>query len=553
MAKVNTVTTTPFEGQKPGTSGLRKKVTVFQQANYVENFVQATFDAITDLEGPVTGATLVLGGDGRFLCKDVARTILGMARANGFARVLVGQNGLLSTPAVSAIIRRHKARGGLILTASHNPGGPTEDFGMKYNVANGGPAPSSVTEKIFGLTTTITSYKTADIPKDLDLGVCAKHELDGFVVEIIDPVEDYLALLHELFDFASLRTLVASGDFKMRIDCMHGVAGPYATRILEGELGAPAGSVINNEPKEDFGGGHPDPNLTYAADLVSAMRQGDYDFGAAFDGDADRNMVLGRSGFFVTPSDSVAVIAANASDIPYLKEGLKGVARSMPTSGALDHVAKKLNVELHEVPTGWKFFGNLMDAGRLSICGEESFGTGSDHVREKDGVWAVLCWLSILAARKQTVEEVLVAHWTEFGRNYFTRYDYEQVSSEKGAAVIAKMSTYVDDPASIVGKSFGPYKVASVDNFRYVDPVDQSVTEKQGIRVVFEDGSRIIMRLSGTGSSGATIRMYVDSYVAGPDGLEKKVQDALEPLVAAALELSDLAQLTGRDAPTVIT
>jgi len=554
------VDTTPFEGQKPGTSGLRKKVPVFTELHYLENFIQASFDAVAEPlvegDGPLAGSTLVVGGDGRYFCKPAIQTIFKMAAANGVAHVIVGTEGLLSTPAVSALIRRRSARGGFILTASHNPGGPTGDFGVKYNISNGGPAPESVTSKIFEITKTISKYKIqASIP-DVDLSIAAEHSFDGgFKVSVVDAVEDYVALMKELFDFGSLKALLADGTFSVRADCMHGVAGPYATRILVDELGCAAGSVVNNIPLEDFGGGHPDPNLTYAPDLVSHMKLGVSDFGVAFDGDADRNMVLGKHGFFVTPSDSVAVIAAQHACIPYLaKDGLKGLSRSMPTSAALDRVAEKLGVEFFEVPTGWKFFGNLMDAGRLSICGEESFGTGSSHVREKDGVWAALCWLSICAAKKKSVEEVLLEHWTTYGRNFYTRYDYEEVASEPAQEMMASLRKHTTDPTTIVGREFSSgHEVKSMDDFSYTDVTNGEVTAKQGIRIVFTDGSRIIFRLSGTGSSGATIRLYVDSYINDPAQYTTSAQIALEPLIGVALEISNLTALTGRDAPTVIT
>lgn len=552
---VSKVPTTAFEGQKPGTSGLRKKVPVFQQANYLENFVQASFEAVaTPLgeEGPIEGSTLVVGGDGRYMSKPAIQTIIKMACANKLAEVVVGVDGLLSTPAVSGIIRRLKARGGFILTASHNPGGPTEDFGIKYNISNGGPAPDSVTSKIFAITKTISEYSISDLP-EIDISKPATFEFAGFKVTVIDGVQDYVNLMKELFDFDQLKAFLANGEFKLRADCMHGVAGPFATRILVDELGAAASSVVNNIPLEDFGGGHPDPNLTYASDLVKSMETGEFNLGAAFDGDADRNMILGKNAFFVTPSDSVAVIAANAAHIPYLaRDGLKGLSRSMPTGAALDRVATKLGVEFFEVPTGWKFFGNLMDAGRLSICGEESFGTGSSHVREKDGVWAILCWLAIVSSRKMSVEQVLMDHWMTYGRNFFTRYDYEGVTSEAAQAVMDGLEA--DMAGTLVGRKYSSgHTVASADNFEYTDPTNGEVTSKQGLRMVFTDGSRIIFRLSGTGSSGATIRMYIDSYVDDPTLYSKSAAEGLKPLIGVALEMSNLVALTGRNEPTVIT
>eukprot|EP00038_Savillea_parva_P018092 m.22395 g.22395 ORF g.22395 m.22395 type:complete len:593 (-) comp3982_c0_seq1:185-1963(-) len=556
--EMEVVKTSPFEGQAPGTSGLRKKVPVFQQPHYLENFVQATFNAVAKpdgLEGPLAGSTLVVGGDGRFLVKEAAQTIIKMAYANGVGRVIVGTNGILSTPAVSALIRRGECRGGFILTASHNPGGPKGDFGIKYNISNGGPAPDQVTDRMLAETKTISEYRIAKVP-DLDLSLPRTHVLDGgqFVVSVVDSVEDYLKLMQELFDFENIRSYIAKTGLNLRVDCMHGVAGPYATAIFS-ELGA-SNAVINNVPSEDFGGGHPDPNLTYAKSLVDDMATGKYDLGAAFDGDADRNMILGKNGFFVTPSDSVAIIAANADCIPYLaKDGIKGLSRSMPTGAALDHVAKKLNVPFFEVPTGWKYFGNLMDAGKLTICGEESFGTGSSHVREKDGVWAILCWLSILARREATVEEVCTAFWAEYGRNFFTRYDYEEVESEGATAMMKQLEAHVADPSKLVGSGRG---ITMVDNFAYTDSTNGEVATKKGIRILFEKGDRIIFRLSGTGSSGATIRMYVDSYLKLPDGSKPAdynmdTQKALKALVDIALEISELKKFTGRNEPTVIT
>ncbi len=541
---IRTISATPFDGQRPGTSGLRKKVAVFQQAGYLENFVQSVFDAIGDF----AGATLVVGGDGRYFNREAIQTILKMAAANGFGRVLVGQGGILSTPAASCVIRKYGAYGGLILSASHNPAGPDEDFGIKYNIGNGGPAPESVTEAIFARTGAIDRYLIADCD-DIDLDRIGIFELAGMQVEVIDAVADYAELMQSLFDFDAIRQLLA-GDFRMVFDAMHAVTGPYARAILEQMLGAPAGTVINSEPKEDFGGGHPDPNLTYAHELVDILYGDDApDFGAASDGDGDRNMILGRR-FFVTPSDSLAVLAANATLVPGYAGGINGVARSMPTSAAVDRVADALGQDCYETPTGWKFFGNLMDAGRVILCGEESFGTGSDHVREKDGLWAVLFWLNILAARQTSVESILVDHWQRFGRNYYSRQDYEGVDSAAAAQVLQNVRDRFD---ALPGSQLAGRTVAACDDFAYTDPVDGSVSKNQGVRILFEDGSRIIFRLSGTGTSGATIRLYLESYEADSSRHGLDAQDALADMIAAAGEISQLHSLTGRDKPTVIT
>lgn len=559
--KVNTVTTQPIAGQKPGTSGLRKKVKVFQSGHYLHNFVQSTFNSLP--QDKLKGSTLVVGGDGRYWNKEALQIIIKISAANGIAKLLVGQNGIFSTPAVSAIIRGRNAFGALILTASHNPGGPDADFGIKYNISNGGPAPENITNAIYEHTTKITEFKTAELP-DIDLSQLGKHTFGSFEVEVIDSVDDYLKLLRTIFDFDALKALIARKDFKFVFDSLSGVTGVYTRRILHEVLGAPLDALMNCYPAEDFNGHHPDPNLTYAAELVNKVYKGDYDFGAASDGDGDRNMVLGRA-FFVNPSDSVAIIAANATAIPYFKSGLKGLARSMPTSGALDRVAKALGVEHFEVPTGWKFFGNLMDAGKLSICGEESFGTGSDHIREKDGVWAVLAWLSLVASRNTdpskpfvSVETIVREHWARFGRNYFSRYDYEEVDAKQGDEVIAHINKQVLD-GSLIGKVLSggegarkkEYTVAATDNFTYNDPIDHSVSTNQGLRIIFSDGSRIIYRLSGTGSSGATIRIYFDMY--DDKDYNRETQDALRPLIAIGLALGRIEELTGRKEPTVIT
>ena len=475
--------TRPYEGQKPGTSGLRKKVPVFQQPRYVENFVQSIFDAVTaadDDPADPAGRTLVVGGDGRHFNREAIQVILRMAAANGFGRILVGRGGLLSTPAASCVIRERRAFGGVILSASHNPGGPDGDFGIKYNVANGGPAPEKVTEAIYARTQTIREYRTLDAP-DLDLDRLGEHRLGDAVVEVIDPVADYTALMERLFDFAAIRAAFRGG-LRMRYDAMHAVTGPYARAILEGELGAPEGTVVNATPLPDFGGHHPDPNLVHARELYDLMMGPDApDLGAASDGDGDRNLIIGR-GLFVTPSDSLAVLAANAHLAPGYKDGLKGIARSMPTSGAADRVAERLGIPAHETPTGWKFFGTLLDAGLATICGEESAGTGSDHVREKDGLWAVLLWLNVLAARKQPVAEIVREHWRTYGRNYYARHDYEEVDAEAAAGLMAHLRGQL---GALPGRRLGGFEVAAADDFAYADPVDGSVSTKRGIRVMF--------------------------------------------------------------------
>ena len=537
--------TTPFADQNPGTSGLRKRVTVFQQPGYLENFVQSIFDA-AEL---ARGATIVVGGDGRFFNREAIQVVLKIAAANGIGRALVGRGGILSTPAASCVIRERKADGGIILSASHNPGGPNGDFGVKYNLANGGPAPEQITAKIAARSRAITAYRMVDAP-DVPLDTDGDHTLGDLKVSVIDPVADYADLMERLFDFAGLRSLFASGRFRMLFDAMHAVTGPYAREILERRLGAPNGTVMNGEPLPDFGGGHPDPNLTYAHDLVESMKGADApDFGAASDGDGDRNMILGRD-FFVTPSDSLAVLAANAKVAPGYARGLAGVARSMPTSGAVDHVARKLGIGCYETPTGWKFFGNLLDAGRITLCGEESFGTGSDHVREKDGLWAVLFWLNILARRAEPVEQIVRAHWREYGRNYYTRHDYEEVPSDAAKAVMQRVQTQL---ATLPGTTLAGRRVQSADDFAYHDPVDGSVSEHQGLRIIFSDGARIVYRLSGTGTSGATLRVYIESVEPDASRQSQDAQVALRDLIDASLQLSDLQRLTGRQAPTVIT
>ncbi|XP_060686355.1 phosphoglucomutase-1 isoform X2 [Hemiscyllium ocellatum] len=564
MSRILTVKTSAFGDQKPGTSGLRKRVSVFQaQRGYAENFIQSILSAAVEDPAERQCAVLVVGGDGRFHNKHVIQLIIQMAAANGIGHLVIGQNGILSTPAVSCIIRKIKAIGGIILTASHNPGGPDGDFGIKYNISNGGPAPEAVTEKIFQLSKTIEEYSICPDLK-VDLTTIGKQQFDlenkfkPFTVEIVDSVEAYTNMLRNIFDFNALKELLSGpNQLKIRLDAMHGVMGPYVKKILCEELGAPANSAVNCVPLEDFGGHHPDPNLTYAADLVQAMQTGDYDFGAAFDGDGDRNMILGKHGFFVNPSDSVAVIAANIFTIPYFQQtGVRGFARSMPTSGALDRVAKATKIALYETPTGWKFFGNLMDANKLSLCGEESFGTGSDHIREKDGLWAVLAWLSIIAKSKQSVETIMQEHWQKYGRNFFTRYDYEEVDAAAAGKIMKDLETLMADRAFVGHKLTvceEEYIVDKADNFEYCDPVDGSVSRNQGLRIIFTDGSRLIFRLSGTGSAGATIRIYIDSYYKDACKIFKEPQVMLSPLIKIALKISQIHERTGRTSPTVIT
>jgi phosphoglucomutase len=539
-----TIATHAFSDQKPGTSGLRKKVSVFQQPHYLENFVQAIFDSI---DAP-KGATLVLGGDGRYYNRTAIQIILKMAAANGFGKVLVGQGGILSTPAASCVIRKYKTFGGIILSASHNPGGVDGDFGIKFNGSNGGPATETVTDAIFAASKTITQYQLLDAP-DVALDVQGVSQLGEMTVEVIDSVSDYAELMESLFDFSAIRELLAGG-FHIKFDAMHAVTGPYATEILQRRLGASADSLMNAVPLEDFGGGHPDPNLTYAPDLVKIMFADNApDFGAASDGDGDRNMILGKQ-FFVTPSDSLALLAANATLIPAYKSGLAGVARSMPTSAAVDRVAHALNIPCYETPTGWKFFGNLMDAGKVTLCGEESFGTGSNHIREKDGLWAVLFWLNLVAARRQPVAEIVREHWAKYGRNVYSRYDYEALPTADAQAVMHHVQGSF---ASLVGATFGSYTVQHCDDFSYTDPVDGSVSTGQGIRVLFSDGSRIIVRLSGTGTEGATLRVYLEAYDANVANHHLDAQEALAELIQVALQITQLKQLTGREQPTVIT
>ncbi|MBI5436434.1 MAG: alpha-D-glucose phosphate-specific phosphoglucomutase [Nitrosomonadales bacterium] len=575
---IRIVSTRPFSDQKPGTSGLRKKVTAFRQPHYLENFVQSIFDSIAAPKG----ATLVLGGDGRYYNREAIQIILKMAAANGIGRVLLGRGGILSTPAASCVIRKYQTFGGIILSASHNPGGPDGDFGIKYNTGNGGPAPEKVTEAIFARSKTIVEYRMLDAA-DVAFDAVGETSLGNMKVQVFDPVSDYAELMESLFDFAAIRNLLAAGDiaqpdaqtsctemsplrpfpqsagyasnvsgarFHIKFDAMHAVNGPYAKEILERRLGAPAGSVINAVPLVDFGGGHPDPNLTYAHDLVEIMYGAEApDFGAASDGDGDRNMILGQR-FFVTPSDSLAVLAANATLAPGYEQGLAGVARSMPTSAAVDRVAQALNIPCYETPTGWKFFGNLMDAGKVTLCGEESFGTGSDHVREKDGLWAVLFWLNILAARRLSVESIVREHWAKYGRNVYSRYDYEGLPTEAAQGVMQHLK---NNFATLAGAQFGKYTVKYCDDFSYTDPVDGSVSTGQGVRIIFTDGSRIVFRLSGTGTEGATLRVYLEAFEADVVCHHLDAQVALADLIGIALQISELKLRTGREQPTVIT
>ena len=539
-----TVATKPFSDQKPGTSGLRKKVTVFQTPHYVENFVQSIFDS---LEG-FAGKTLVIGGDGRFYNREAIQTTIRMAAANGFGRVLTGKGGILSTPAASNVIRQYKAFGGIILSASHNPGGPDGDFGIKYNIGNGGPAPEKITDAIFARTKVIDCYKTVEAA-DIDLDAIGTTKLAGMTVEVIDPVADYQALMQKLFDFDRIAALLKSG-FSLQFDAMSAVTGPYGHAILEGALGARKGSVLNGTPLPDFGHHHPDPNLVHCRHLYDlAMGKASPDFLAASDGDGDRNLIMGR-GIFVTPSDSLALIAANAHLAPGYAKGLAGVARSMPTSGASDRVAEKLGIASYETPTGWKFFGNLMDAGLVTICGEESAGTGSNHVREKDGVWAILMWLNILAARKESVAAIVGKHWAEYGRNYYARHDFEEVASDGANALVDSLRGQL---GSLKGKSFGALKVATADDFSYHDPVDGSDTAKQGLRILFEDGSRIVYRLSGTGTVGATLRVYIERYEPATGNLGLQTGDAIADLIRLSRDLARIEHFTQRTEPNVIT
>ncbi|WP_296746168.1 alpha-D-glucose phosphate-specific phosphoglucomutase [Mesorhizobium sp.] len=541
---IRTVSTKPYPDQKPGTSGLRKKVPVFQQEHYAENFIQSIFDALEGFEGK----TLVIGGDGRFYNREVIQKAIAIAAGNGFGKVMVGQGGILSTPAASNIIRKYKTFGGIILSASHNPGGPHEDFGIKYNAGNGGPAPEKITDAIFAKSKEIKSFKIADIDA-VDIDTIGTVKAGEMTVEVFDSVKDYAELMESLFDFDALRKLFKSG-FRMRFDAMHAVTGPYAKEIFERRLGAADGTCRNFKPLPDFGGHHPDPNLVHAKHLYDEMMGPNApDFGAASDGDGDRNLIIGR-GIFVTPSDSVAMLSANARLAPGYKDGLKGIARSMPTSGAADRVAEKLGIGIYETPTGWKFFGNLLDAGMATICGEESAGTGSNHVREKDGLWAVLLWLNILAVRNESCKDVVTEHWATYGRNYYSRHDYEEVEADRANKLIDELRAKL---GSLPGTSVRGLKIANADDFAYHDPVDGSTSEHQGIRILFEGSSRVVFRLSGTGTSGATLRVYIERYEPDKARHDLDTQVALADLIAAADDIAGIKSHTGRNKPSVIT
>lgn len=542
---VRTIKTTPFSDQRPGTSGLRKKISLFQQPGYLENFVQSVFNVLDNFRGK----TLVIGGDGRYFNLEALQVILKMAAANGFGKAIVGAAGILSTPAASCVIRKYQAFGGIILSASHNPGGPQGDFGIKYNVSNGGPAPLGITEKAYERSQVINEYQTLDAD-DLVLDYIGEQQLGNMLVSIIDPVTDYAEQMEQLFDFDAIKKLLTSTSFRMCFDAMHAVTGPYAKDILEHRLGARAGTVRNGQPLPDFGGGHPDPNLTYAHDLVETLYASDApDFGAACDGDGDRNMILGKR-FFVNPSDSLALLAANAHYAPGYQKGLAGVARSMPTSCAVDRVAEKLGIACYETPTGWKFFGNLLDAGHITLCGEESFGSGSDHMREKDGLWAVLFWLNILAATNKPLQSVVEAHWQTYGRNYYTRHDYDALDTE---TITGQLQKVRDRFTELPDQKLAGLKVLHCDDFSYTDPVDNSVTDGQGIRIIFEGHARLVLRLSGTGTEGATLRVYIERYEAGPSRLQENTQVYLQDLIHAADELVGIRNVLGRDTPSVIT
>jgi phosphoglucomutase len=539
-----TIATTPFADQRPGTSGLRKKVAVFRQPYYLENFIQSVFGTLA----LPPGGTLVLGGDGRYYNREALQVILKMAAANGIGRMLVGRDGILSTPAASCVIRKRNAAGGIVLSASHNPGGPQGDFGVKINGVNGGPAPAVLTEAIYACSRALETYRIFDAP-DIALDQIGESKLGEMTIEVIDPVADYARLMESLFDFAAIQALFASG-FRLCYDAMHAVTGPYAREILERRLGAPAGSVIHGEPRPDFGGAPPDPNLVHARELVGIMNGSDApDFGAACDGDGDRNMILGRN-FFVTPSDSLALLAANATLAPGYTAGLKGVARSMPTSRAVDRVAERLGIPCYETPTGWKYFGNLLDAGKITLCGEESFGTGSNHLREKDGLWAVLFWLNIFAARRQPVEIIVREHWRSYGRDFYTRHDYEGLDPVVARCLMKQLRERL---GRLPGRHLGVRRVRAGDDFSYTDPVDGGVTSGQGLRLLFEDGARIVSRLSGTGTGGATLRVYLEAFEPDPARQDRDAQQALADLIAMAEEVLQLRQRTGRGAPTVIT
>lgn len=543
--QTKTYNTAPYDDQKPGTSGLRKKVRVFQQPRYLENFVQSIFNSLEDLQGK----TLVLGGDGRYFNRQAIQIIIKMAAANGFGELIIGQGGLLSTPAASNVIRKYRAFGGIVLSASHNPGGPDEDFGIKYNVSNGGPAPEKFTDALYENTKTISSYQIAEFD-DVDLDTVGELQIDSLKIRVIDPVADYAELMAKIFDFDLIKQSIASGLITLRFDAMHAITGPYAKHILEGVLGAAPDSVFNAVPLEDFGGGHPDPNMAHAHELTEIMFGANPPvFGAASDGDGDRNMIMGAN-IFVTPSDSLAIMAANAKLIPAYSKGITGVARSMPTSQAVDRVADKLSLPCYETPTGWKFFGNLLDADKITICGEESFGSGSNHVREKDGLWAVLFWLNLIARKRQSVEDIVREHWQTYGRDIYCRHDYEAVDSEIANGIVDHLR---DQLNSLPGKTWGDYTVKYADEFSYTDPVDNSVSSNQGIRIGFSNGSRIVFRLSGTGTVGATLRIYLEKYERDIRNHDQDAQIALAELITIAEQLSQVRQRTGRTEPSVIT
>ncbi len=538
------IKTNPFLDQKAGTSGLRKKVAVFQQADYLENYVQSIFDCLKEKQGK----TLVIGGDGRFFNDQAIQIIIKIAHANGFGELLIGQNGLLSTPAASHLIRHYKTLGGIILSASHNPGGEKGDFGIKYNISNGGPAPEKLTDKIYAQTKKITNYKIAQC-EPVDLNKIGTNMLGKMKITIIDPVTDYANLMEELFDFDAIKTMFNNG-FSLCFDSMHAINGPYAKAIFNNMLGAPKSSLMNATPLPDFGGLHPDPNLVHAKDLYNLMfSKNAPDFGAATDGDGDRNLIIGKD-IFVTPSDSLAILAANLHLIKGYKDGIKGIARSMPTSMAADRVAQHLGVPIYETPTGWKFFGNLLDDNRITICGEESAGTGSNHVREKDGLWAVLAWLNILAMRKKSVKEIVQEHWGKFGRNYYTRHDYEEVDLNAANKLMKRLKEKL---SSLVGSEVDGLEISKADNFSYLDPIDSSLSQNQGIRIIFKNGSRIIIRMSGTGTIGATIRLYIERYEAKSGKLFLNTQTALKQLIDIAKDISDIEEITGRNKPSVVT
>ncbi len=543
--RIKTVPTQPFDDQKPGTSGLRKKVKVFQQPNYLENFVQSIFNSL-----PVDqGSSLVLGGDGRYFNREAIQIIIKIAAANGFGHLIIGQGGLLSTPAASHLIRKNQASGGLILSASHNPGGADEDFGIKYNVSNGGPAPEKFTDEFYRQSMLISEYKIAEID-DIDLDSIGAQQIETFKITIVDPVDDYANLMNQIFDFPLINKAIESGSITLCFDAMHAITGPYAKKIIEEMLGAKPGSVINAIPLPDFGGGHPDPNLAHAKKLADLMFSAEAPtFGAASDGDGDRNMILGNH-IFVTPSDSLAIMAANAHLIPAYSQGIAGVARSMPTSQAVDRVAEALDIACYETPTGWKYFGNLLDAGKITLCGEESFGTGSNHVREKDGLWAVLFWLNLLAKTGLAVGDIVQQHWQKFGRDIYSRHDYEAVD----LAIVNSIFDHLREQLpGLTGKSFGDFTVKFADEFSYQDPVDGSISKNQGIRIGFEDGSRMVFRLSGTGTVGATLRIYLERFESASARQDQDAQIALAKLIDLAEQLCEIKKRTGRSAPTVIT